>query len=232
MKHVGSTLTGQTAPMPMRANLNVVGSNAGPAGAAASQPDIAKVQAFLVRHTPREVEAAALSRASQLGAELRVEFDTRFPTDDRGNLLPTVRYMKSITVAGTPEAREAAASALRKLEVPAEARDVEAWLAELSVIVAKRQEDEFSESLRLEAYASRLRRYPADVARAAVLDHSWRFWPAWSELEKVCDGLMAPRRAMINALERNSAPAQPVRERISPERAAEIMREVFGDTAQ
>lgn len=232
MKHVGSTLIGQTAPTPMRANLNVVGSNAGQAGAVASQADIAKVQAFLVRHTPREVEAAALLRASQLGAELKVEFDTLFPTDERGNLLPTIRYVKSIEVAGTPEARAAAASALRKLEVPAEARDAEAWLAELSVIVAKRQDDEFSESLRLEAYASRLRRYPADVARAAVLDHSWRFWPSWSELEKVCDRLMAPRRAMLNALERNNAPAQPARERISPERAAEIMREVFGDTPQ
>lgn len=167
-------------------------------------------------------------RASQLGAELRVEFDTLFPTDERGNLLPTVRYVKSVDVRGTPEAKEAAANALRKLATPAEARDVEGWLAELSVIVAKRVDDEFSESLRLEAYASRLRRFPADVARAAVLDHPWRFWPAWAELEKVCDRLMAPRRAMLNALERGKAPQPEPRERITAERAAEIMREVFG----
>lgn len=212
------------------ASLPVAGSNAGPAGAVASQDDTAKVRAFLASRKPQDVDRAAVLRASQLGVGLQVQFDYRFPRDERGNSLPLVTLVKGVTVTGDEGARAAAASAIAKLEIPGEARDIEGWLAELSVIVARRQDDEFSETLRLEAYASRLRRYPADVARAAILDHSWRFWPSWSELEAVCEQLAAPRRAMLRALNEHGsqAPTSEERTRITAERAREIIREVWG----
>ncbi len=230
MKQEGFTHIGRTAATGMPQNRPEAGSNAGRAGAVASPGDTAKVQAFLASHTPKAVDEAAVLRASQLGAGLTVEYDYRFPKDERGNSLPMVTLVRGVGVSGTNEARNAAAAALRRLETQADARDIEGWLAELSVIVAKRMDDEFTENLRLEAYASRLRRYPADVARHAVLGHSWRFWPSWSELEAVCDQLVAPRRAMIRALEQHHA-TEPERagQRITAERAAEIMREVFGD---
>ena len=236
MKHVASTLIGQTGQTGSRANLNVVGSNAGQAGAAASQADTAKLKAYLVRHSPKEVDAALVLRASQLGVELKVQFDYRFPKDAVGNPLPLVTIVKGVQILGTEADCTEAHSKLSGLLAAPEMRDVEAWLAELSVIVARRAEDEFSEGLRLEAYASRMRRYPVDVARDAVLGRTWKFWPTWAELEKHCEELVAPRRAMLAALERRAtsdlphyAPAPERRERVTAERAAEIMREVFGD---
>jgi len=86
------------------------------------------------------------------------------------------------------------------LEFPAPKRKIEQWLAELSVISAKRADDAASEALRVEAYAARLSRYPADVVKAALLDRPWKFWPTWAELERVCEELSSPRRAMMSAL--------------------------------
>jgi hypothetical protein len=101
---------------------------------------------------------------------------------------------------------EAAMDDLEKFQTPAPKRQVERWLAELSVLSAKRQDDGFSEALRLEAYATRLCQYPADIARNAVLGHSWKFWPTWSELEQVCENLASVRRSMAASLRRRSEP--------------------------
>lgn len=229
MKHEDFTRIGQTALTAKPANLSGAGNNAGQGGAVVSPQDTARVRAYLGSHKPQDVDKAAVLRASQLGVGLAVKFDYRFPKDERGNSLPLVTLVKGVTVSGSAQARADTVAAIRRLEINAEPREVEGWLAELSVITARRADDEFSETLRLEAYASRLRRYPADVAREAVLGRSWKFWPAWSELETVCDQLAAPRRAMIRALEAEAvAGSGPERERVSAERAREIMREVWG----
>ena len=72
-------------------------------------------------------------------------------------------------------------------------REIEAWLAELSVIVARRGQPEFDEVLRLEAYAGRLQSYPADVAKAALLGRTpSKFGPAKLKVSHApCTG---PRR--------------------------------------
>jgi hypothetical protein len=97
--------------------------------------------------------------------------------------------------------RDAALADLRNFMAPAPLREIEAWLAVLSVTVAKRRDDAFAEELRLTTYAGRLARYPADVARS-VISASYTFWPSWDEVEKRCEALTGPRRAMIAALER------------------------------
>lgn len=195
-------------------------------------PENSRLVAWLAGQAPADVDKAAVLRASQLGVDLRVKVDYRFPKDERGNSLPVVMVVKGCDVIGTPEARSQAIDALGKLETPAPSRELEGWLAELAVITAKRAGDEFEETLRLEAYASRLRKYPADVARAALLDRSWRFWPSWAELEAVCFQLAAPRRAMLKAMQDSASETyREERERVSAERAAEIMREVFGGDA-
>lgn len=237
MKHVASMFTGPIEPIEKRANLNVVGSSAGRAGVAASQADMQKLTAYLVSHSPAEVDTALVSRASQLGVGLKVRFDYSFPRDDVGNPLPMISRVAGVSVSGDAPNCAAVAERAASLMTPPEARDVEAWLAELSVIVAKRRDDEFTEGLRLEAYASRLRRYPIDVVKSVVLSRTWKFWPSWSELEQACEQLTAPRRAMLAALDRRAATAEPherregcepQRERISAERANAIIREVFG----
>ena len=75
------------------------------------------------------------------------------------------------------------------------------WLAELSVITARRMDDDLTEDLRAAAYSRRLSEYPADIARQALLAHRWKFFPTWAEVADVCDGLMEGRKKLIAALD-------------------------------
>lgn len=209
---------------------SVGGNNAGQVGAAASQADIAKVRSLLAGQDPKDVDEAAVSRASQLGVELKVLYDYRFPRDERGNSLPLITLIKGVQVKGTEAARVEAASAIQLLMLNADSRDIEGWLAELSVIVIKRREDEFDEELRLEAYASRLRRYPTDVVCSAILAHTWRYWPSWAELEAICEQLAGPRRAMLRSLDPHSLPLSGSTEarHIRAKRGQMINQEIWG----
>lgn len=177
------------------------------------------------------MDRAAVSRASSHGVALTVDYDFRFPRDERGNSLGVVTRVKGCRV-GLANGSDAVAAVddLRKLQSPAPLDVIEAWLAELSVITARRGDDEFAEELRVTAYASRLRQFPADVVKQALLRKTWKFWPSWHELEAECRELSAPREAMISAILDAMARSDPAehRERVSAERAAEIMREVWG----
>lgn len=130
--------------------------------------------------------------------------------------------------------RDAAIADLERFLTPPPKSQIEEWLAELSVIAAKRRDAEFDEALRLEAYTSRLAQYPADVARYAVLAKSWKFWPTWEELERVCDAKAGPRRHMLHALK--SPPPEPEPERRPPTaeekaRVAALVAEMFPEIA-
>lgn len=129
-----------------------------------------------------------------------------------------------ISVAGDAASRREALNSLAGFLTPAPRNQIEEWLAELSVITRRKQDDDITENLRLFAYSSRLSEYPADVAREALLKHKWLFFPAWAELQDVCDKLAAPRRAMIWHLE-NAPQAQEPDEREIPsaERRAEMI---------
>lgn len=89
---------------------------------------------------------------------------------------------------------------------------VEAWLVELSLIAPRRSDGDGNDLLRLEAYASRLSAYPADVVREALLGRTWRFWPSWFELHEICEELIGHRRAVRDALtQKIEGPAQAAR---------------------
>lgn len=170
--------------------------------------------------TPQDTDAALRSRASRLGVGLRPVVETRYPKN-----APAYDLVVGCEVTGSISQADAAAEMVRRTLEPANARDIEGWLAELSVVVVRRQDDEFAEALRLEAYASRLRQYPADVARSAILGKTWKFWPAWSEVEAECERLVAPRRHMLAALENPTKPAAEIAPppRCTPESARKIM---------
>ncbi len=154
------------------------------------------------------MDAAAVSRASSHGVGLRVKYEGRYPTGPNGERLGSYVVAVGCDVSEAGD-RESALADLRNFMTPAPMRQIEGWLAELSVLVAKRQGDEMEEGLRVTAYASRLARYPADVARAVTVGASYKFWPTWDELEKRCEALTSPRRQMIAALERGPAPKDP-----------------------
>lgn len=172
--------------------------------------DGSRAAAWLVKHRPVDVDKAALSRASSLNAGLAVRMIEGLPL--------------KVSVAGDALARVEAANALAGFVTPAPKGQIEEWLAELSVITRRRQDDDITENLRLSAYSSRLADYPADVAREALIRHKWLFFPAWAELQDVCDKLAAPRRAMIWHLQ-NAPQAQEPDEREIPsaEKRAEMV---------
>lgn len=149
------------------------------------------------------MDKAAVSRASQHGVGLRVRYEGRYPEGQSAYIVAT-----GCDVSPTGD-RDAALTDLRNFMTPAPIRQIEAWLAELSVLVAKRQGDEIEEGLRLTAYASRLSRYPADVARSVTISASYKFWPTWEEMEKLCEAMTSPRRQMIASLERGPLPPEP-----------------------
>lgn len=150
------------------------------------------------------MDKAAVLRASQHGVGLQVRYEGRYPMDQPSY---TVAVGCHVSENGN---HEAALADLRNFMTPAPIRDIEGWLAVLSVTVAKRKDDAFTEELRLTTYANRLAQYPADVVRE-VCRATFSFWPTWEEMERRCNALTGPRLQMIAALERGPAPKEPER---------------------
>ena len=194
MKHPNS----ETGISPREVS-SATGMQLGGHGLATSESS--RAAAWLARQRPADVDRAALSRASLLNAGLAVRLTDGLPV--------------KVSVTGSALARQEAAAALAGFFTPAPHGQIEEWLAELSVITRRKQDDDITENLRLAAYSSRLSEYPADVAREALLKHKWLFFPAWAELQDVCDKLAAPRRAMLWHLE-NAPQAQEPDERETP----------------
>lgn len=176
--------------------------------------------------SPAETDKAIQSQALSLGVTLRVNYDGRYPSGPNGEKLPSYVVAKDCFIDDRNGNRDKALDIVRATMTPAPIRTIEGWLAELSVIVARRADDEFADELRVTAYSSRLSSYPADVVRHVLFVRTWKFWPTWQELQEACEILVGPRKAMIAALERASAPPEPERERVTPERAAEILAEL------
>lgn len=226
MKHEGFTPIGQTARTVPRESPSADGNNAGKAGSGALQVDTARVAAWLAQQVPGDMTQAAELRARSHGVGLRVRYEGRYP--EGGGFYEVA---VGCDVDGYPSQRKAALADLRNFMTQAPIRAVEAWLAELSVLVAKRQDSDMAEELRVEAFASRLSRYPADVARAATIGRKpmWQFWPTWAELEAECEKLVSPRRAMIAALERPVVQEPERRPATAEEKArvAELVAQMF-----
>lgn len=203
MRHPSS----ETSTSPREAS-SATGTQLGERGLATSENS--RAAAWLARQRPQDVDRAALLRASSLNAGLAVQMIEGLPI--------------KVSVTGEAAARRDAVNALAGFMTSAPKGQIEEWLAELSVITRRRQDDDITETLRLSAYSSRLSDYPADVAREALLKHKWLFFPAWAELQDVCDRLAAPRRAMLWHLE-NAPQAQEPDEREIPsaERRAEMV---------
>jgi hypothetical protein len=188
------------------------------------------VVAWLVQRSPSEVDKSLHSLALSHNVALRVSYDTRQTRDTAGNVT-THFFAKSCQGSGQIEDAERVAAKIAAAMEPAPVGMIEGWLAELSVIVARKKDDEFGETLRIEAYASRLRAYPADVVKDALLEHTWRFWPSWAELADLCDGMAMERQHMLSAAHRLTKPAPPpepehVSNIVKRETAAEIMEQV------
>ena len=216
MKPISSVTT--TAPSKA---VTAIGTPHGGRGLA-TRENSERVAAWLAGKRPSDMDAAAVSRASSHGVTLRVKTSGHGVYDDRGNIVDFVTFATGCDVAGDADARAAALADLENFMTPPHPRQIEAWLAELSVIVARRADDDFGDELRVVAYASRLSRYPADVVRNVLLEQRHKFWPTWEELERRCEWMTSPRRQMIAALHRGPEPKAPERRPATPEERARI----------
>lgn len=230
MKQEDFTHTGQIAATGTRQSQIVAGSSAGRASAVGSPQNISRAVAWLVQRSPSEVDRALHSLALSHNVALRVSYDTRQTRDSAGNVT-THFFAKGCSGSGQIEDAETVAAKIAAALEPAPVGMIEGWLAELSVIVARKKDDEFGETLRIEAYASRLRAYPADVAKDALLGRVWRFWPSWAELADTCDSMAMERQHMLSAAYRLTKPARPpepeqVNNIVKRETATEIMESV------
>lgn len=195
----------------------------------------AEIAQWLASKGPAEVDSAAVSRASSRGVELKVKTDAKAVYDDNGNMVDYITFARGCDAIGDDGAKAVVAVDLENFCTPAPIEAIEGWLAELSVIVARRGDDEFGDSLRLTAYSSRLGKYPADVAKAALLDKSWKWWPTWSELEAECERLFSPRKQMVAALDREPPKPEPEWRHATPEerqRAQDLVDAMFPNKSQ
>ncbi|MFV1536937.1 hypothetical protein VXL81_07290 [Phaeobacter sp. JH204B] len=157
------------------------------------------------------MDKAAVSRALSHGVNLEVKFEGRYPTGPNGEYLPGYEVAVGCRIHGTTAQREAAIEDLKKFQTPAPIPQIERWLAELSVLTAGRGTDGIAAELQLTAYSSRLAQFPADVVRYALLQQTWKWFPSWDEIERLCKAKSSPRRHMIAALSQPEPDPEPVR---------------------
>lgn len=142
---------------------------------------------------------ALLMRRFHISARVRTE--GRYPNGRPAYWIVVGCDLRAID-GGEPD-WEAALQASADSFAPADPDDLIAALAEMSVLVAARDQSEFAGQLTLRAYARRLSEWPADIAAAALRE--WpdqsKWWPAWLELRELMEPMIAPRRAIFRALE-------------------------------
>lgn len=207
MKQEVFTRIGQTDATVTQASQSEAGSSAGPTGAVASPRDTSAVAAWLAKQATGDMDKAAVSRALSYGVRLAVRIEWRYPSGPNGERMPSYAVAVGCDI-GPDGDREAALADLRNFMTSAAIRQIERWLAELSVTVARRADDAAADELRVSVYSSRLTRFPADVVRTVLIETAYTFWPTWEEVEKRCKALTGPRAQMIAALERGPRPEE------------------------
>lgn len=222
MKSLDSAHTGLIEMTGRAASQQKAGFSAGKTAVGQFQADTPVAQ-WLAARTTAEVNRLVASSVQSCGVKLQERIDWRGSYEKPDGTIVPARaerkgYDAGIATHGQIEA------AITKVEASMEAADdrqIKVWIAELSVITARREDSPEAESLRLAAYAGRLADYPADVVRTALLDHRWKFFPTWAELGDVCDQLIAPRQQMKKALELAAwkAREKEIRERALPTEA-------------
>jgi hypothetical protein len=197
MKQIGSEIIGLAKAGPRHEKS--IGAELGKTGLPAHSDQAAQ---WLATKTPDEADKAMASLVRTFGVRLDDEARVTYPADGGFR-----KEVVAIHAKGKPLTTEQL-SRLDGFFAPASERVIGQWLAELSVISARRADDDMSETLRLHAYTRRLSEYPADVVKMALLDKTWRFFPTWADLHDVLEPAMK-RRRMLRRSAQNVKPAEP-----------------------
>lgn len=179
---------------------NAGGSKRGEIAAETSRPATSAIVKWLAARSPREADRELASLARSHGVNFSVEREITFSKlGPNGEMLPP-REPRCLGVAVRGAWSEELAERAKCFLMPAPQDVIEQWLAELSVMVAKRADDDLSEELRLTAYAKRLQDYPADMVCHVLLGLRWKFWPTWFELAEMLDKMNVERSMIVRRL--------------------------------
>lgn len=154
--------------------------------------------ARLVAHTPAVNTGNVEKRLGEiLGAPLVIGEQMMFPDDGPAySVIMSIDRPRGVTQAQIDDCRRALDLAI----LPAPDAAIVGWLAELYQIVATRQMAEIDIKAKGAAYLPRLAMWPADAVRTVLLVETWRFFPAWEELEARLTRLTRRRDALRNAI--------------------------------
>lgn len=185
--------------------------------------------ANISNRTPEQTDRQLRSLASSLNVALTSGSSLKPKYDDKGVFLGSELVPGVISASGSEQDLATVADAIVGTLAPAPRESIENWIAELSVLAPSRADDGMTAALKLEAYTRRLSDHPADMVHHVLLGRTWRFFPSWYELEQELKAMRRERDAMLSAC-CSTRPDEPSdddqRERISADRAAEIMAEI------
>lgn len=205
---------GATARDVTQASQSKVGTQHGRTTSGALQVSTSEIAEWLASKVPADIDKAAVSRLSSRGVGVAVKYKTMFPAG-------APAYDLAVGCTATGGDRAAALVDMERLLTPAPVRHIEAWLAELSVLTAGRGREGMDAELMVTAYSSRLTKFPADVVKDALTVKTWKWFPAWEELERYCNAKASPRRMMVEALRREDV-QEPERRLATPDEKARI----------
>lgn len=173
------------------------------------------------------------SLISSFNVMARVRNELVYPIEGPAVLGPVVAHV----TADDPDKARMAADAVARCMAPAADVQIEGWLVMLQAACARRSGSDATAAATYALYAAELRKYPADVARAAcerlmrgTPGAGVNWFPTLAEVIDACEGLVAPRRAIHEAL-RNWKPAiaAPLREAKAPKPDREAVRRMLSD---
>jgi hypothetical protein len=151
--------------------------------------------AWLAERKPDETHKQMVSLVQQFGMQVHDNHRLEYPKEGGFRRVHAGTECRGVALTEEQSKR------LQGFFAPADDGKIEVWLAELSVITARRADDDFSGALRLKAYTDRLAEYPADIAKAALLSKAWHFFPTWADLRAECERLLKPRQELLSAAE-------------------------------
>lgn len=155
-----------------------------------------------VARDPESNTSALVSSLRRHGVTATVKHKITFPTDPKTGETSGWREVISgceIALASNAD-HKAALATINHTMAPADEGDMEIWVAELTLVTARRNTSEAESELFLTAYTSRLKAYPGDIVRQTLKDWDGKWFPTWGELKEILEARTAPRVAIRAAL--------------------------------
>ena len=173
-----------------------------PAVAETNQPPM---RAETVARDPAENTAAALSSLQRLGCNVALRTRTEFPENGSWREVITGAAVEISDTADLAACRRIVAAMM----APASIADTGKWLAELSLVSARKATGDDESAALIAAYHDRLKAYPGDVVRETLKSWRGKWFPTWGELADILDGRIAGRRAIVAAIQNHEMLAKP-----------------------